>query len=62
MESLIPVLNKLQEVFSIVGTEVIQLPQIVVIGAQVGLFGKGKRLMIYFVVVRVLVKVPFWKL
>ncbi|KAK2139926.1 hypothetical protein LSH36_1555g00016 [Paralvinella palmiformis] len=34
MESLIPVINKLQDVFNTVGTETIQLPQIVVIGAQ----------------------------
>lgn len=37
MESLIPVINKLQEVFSAVGTREaeIQLPQIVVVGSQV---------------------------
>jgi len=35
MESLIPVINKLQDVFNTVGSEVIQLPQIVVIGTQV---------------------------
>ena len=35
MENLIPVLNKLQEVFNTTGTETIQLPQIVVIGTQV---------------------------
>lgn len=34
MESLIPVINKLQDVFNTVGSEAIQLPQIVVIGAQ----------------------------
>jgi len=34
MESLIPVINKLQDVFNTVGSEVIQLPQIVVIGTQ----------------------------
>ncbi|VDM18081.1 unnamed protein product, partial [Wuchereria bancrofti] len=36
MESLIPVINKLQEVFSAVGTREaeIQLPQIVVVGSQ----------------------------
>ncbi|XP_030413644.1 dynamin-1-like protein isoform X2 [Gopherus evgoodei] len=34
METLIPVINKLQEIFNTVGAEVIQLPQIVVIGAQ----------------------------
>nr|XP_032633856.1 dynamin-1-like protein isoform X7 [Chelonoidis abingdonii] len=37
METLIPVINKLQEIFNTVGAEVIQLPQIVVIGAQVRL-------------------------
>ena len=35
MEQLIPVINKLQDVFQTVGREAIQLPQIVVIGAQV---------------------------
>jgi GTPase SAR1 family protein len=34
MEALIPVLNKLQDVFAKVGSEGISLPQIVVIGAQ----------------------------
>lgn len=37
MESLIPVINKLQDVFSAIGTREaeIQLPQIVVVGSQV---------------------------
>uniref|UniRef100_A0A0L8FG76 Uncharacterized protein n=1 Tax=Octopus bimaculoides TaxID=37653 RepID=A0A0L8FG76_OCTBM len=35
MEHLIPVINKLQDVFNTVGSETIQLPQIVVIGSQV---------------------------
>lgn len=35
MESLIPVINKLHEVFNTVASESIQLPQIVVIGTQV---------------------------
>nr|CDS33699.1 dynamin 1 protein [Hymenolepis microstoma] len=34
METLIPVINKLQDVFNTVGSEVLQLPQIVVIGSQ----------------------------
>lgn len=34
MENLIPVINKLQDVFNTVGSETIQLPQIVVIGTQ----------------------------
>ncbi|XP_041349667.1 dynamin-1-like protein [Gigantopelta aegis] len=34
MQSLIPVINKLQDVFNTVGTETIQLPQIVVVGTQ----------------------------
>ncbi|XP_070597540.1 dynamin-1-like protein isoform X1 [Erythrolamprus reginae] len=34
MESLIPVINKLQEIFNTVGAEIIQLPQIVVVGSQ----------------------------
>jgi len=36
MENLIPVINKLQDVFNTVGTDCIQLPQIVVVGSQVG--------------------------
>lgn len=42
MDQLIPVINKLQDVFNTVGSEAIQLPQIVVVGAQVWtyLFGK----------------------
>jgi hypothetical protein len=35
MEQLIPVINKLQDVFNTVGTEAVQLPQIVVVGTQV---------------------------
>lgn len=35
MEALIPVINKLQDVFNTVGTDIIQLPQIVVVGTQV---------------------------
>lgn len=34
METLIPVINRLQEVFLTVGADVIQLPQIVVVGSQ----------------------------
>lgn len=34
MERLIPVINKLQDVFNAVGTEGIDLPQIVVVGSQ----------------------------
>ncbi|XP_066969357.1 dynamin-1-like protein isoform X6 [Macrobrachium rosenbergii] len=34
MEALIPVINKLQDVFNTVGADAIQLPQIVVVGAQ----------------------------
>jgi len=34
MEKLIPVINKLQDVFNTVGRESIQLPQIAVIGTQ----------------------------
>ncbi|KAL5013581.1 hypothetical protein ScPMuIL_007851 [Solemya velum] len=34
MEGLIPVINKLQDVFNTIGSESIQLPQIVVIGSQ----------------------------
>uniref|UniRef100_A0A914WN66 dynamin GTPase n=1 Tax=Plectus sambesii TaxID=2011161 RepID=A0A914WN66_9BILA len=34
MEALIPVINKLQDVFSTIGAEAIQLPQIIVVGTQ----------------------------
>ncbi|XP_029572990.1 dynamin-1-like protein [Salmo trutta] len=34
MEALIPIINRLQEVFMTVGAEIIQLPQIVVVGSQ----------------------------
>ncbi|XP_034032022.1 dynamin-1-like protein isoform X2 [Thalassophryne amazonica] len=34
MEALIPVINKLQEVFNTVGADIMQLPQIVVVGTQ----------------------------
>ena len=37
MNALIPVLNKLQDVFNTVGHENIHLPQIVVVGTQVKL-------------------------
>lgn len=35
MERLIPIVNKLQDVFSTIGVDTINLPQIVVIGSQV---------------------------
>ena len=35
MDQLIPVINKLQDVFNTVGSEAMQLPQIVVVGTQV---------------------------
>ena len=35
MEALIPVINKLQDVFNTVGATALQLPQIVVLGTQV---------------------------
>lgn len=38
MEALIPVINKLQDVFNTVGSDSIQLPQIVVLGSQVRVF------------------------
>jgi len=34
MEALIPIINKLQDVFNTIGTDSVQLPQIVVVGAQ----------------------------
>lgn len=39
MEALIPVVNKLQDVFNTVGSDSIQLPQIVVLGSQVCVYG-----------------------
>lgn len=47
MEALIPVINKLQDVFNTVGADIIQLPQIVVVGTQVreeGGFRAGRSL------------------
>lgn len=41
MEALIPVINKLQDVFNTVGADIIQLPQIVVVGTQVRRTGPG---------------------
>lgn len=38
MEALIPVINKLQDVFNTVGADAIQLPQIIVLGTQVHVF------------------------
>ncbi len=38
MEALIPVINKLQDLFNTVGSDLIQLPQIVVLGSQVYTF------------------------
>lgn len=37
MDQLIPIINKLQDVFNTVGSEAIQLPQIVVVGSQVNI-------------------------
>ena len=37
MDTLIPIINRLQEVVLTVGADVIQLPQIVVVGSQVSL-------------------------
>lgn len=42
METLIPIINRLQEVFLTVGAEIIQLPQIVVVGSQVSTESKCK--------------------
>ena len=38
MDSLITIINKLQDVFNTIGAETIQLPQIVVVGNQVSRF------------------------
>ena len=35
MDALIPVVNKLQDIFNITGSDAVQLPQIVVVGVQV---------------------------
>ena len=44
MESLIPVINKLQDVFNTVGADSIHLPQIVVVGSQVSNWKKKSRI------------------
>jgi hypothetical protein len=66
MDALIPILNKLQDVFNTVGSESIQLPQIVVVGSQVCLFFSStlerKHFIIYLNHFRVLVKVLYWKI
>ena len=67
MDALIPILNKLQDVFNTVGSENIQLPQIVVVGSQVRIIYPTIRheyiasllLNLFF---RVLVKVLYWKI
>ena len=41
MDALIPILNKLQDVFNTVGSENILLPQIVVVGSQVSSLNFG---------------------
>lgn len=59
METLIPTINRLQEVFLTVGAEVVQLPQIVVVGSQVGrgwnlnekLYYKHNQVLLFWVVV-----------
>lgn len=43
MEALIPVINKLQDVFNTVGSDSIQLPQIVVLGSQVSIRRQCKK-------------------
>jgi len=67
MDALIPILNKLQDVFNTVGSENIQLPQIVVVGSQVCLFFffwtlSSKHFIIKLNYFRVLVKVLYWKI
>jgi hypothetical protein len=57
MDQLIPVINKLQDVFNTVGDrDVIQLPQIVVVGAQVLFFSRP------IDGLRAVGKVLFWKI
>lgn len=48
METLIPTINRLQEVFLTVGAEIIQLPQIVVVGSQVSQERKKKNQNLHF--------------
>lgn len=48
MEALIPVVNKLQDVFNTVGSDSIQLPQIVVLGSQVRGSKRGKSIFFSF--------------
>ena len=35
MDALLPIINKLQDIFNAIGSDAIQLPQIVVVGVQV---------------------------
>ena len=59
MEKLIPVINKLQDVFHTVGKEAIQLPQIVVIGTQVSICSHFSDLFNSHCLLRVAGKVPY---
>lgn len=68
MEALIPVINKLQDVFNTVGADAIQLPQIVVVGSQVriikcffGFFRIFWKVHIFYVVVIFRLKLSIWE-
>lgn len=50
METLIPTINRLQEVFLTVGAEIIQLPQIVVVGSQVSQERKKKTMKTFILI------------
>lgn len=60
MEALIPVVNKLQDVFNTVGSDSIQLPQIVVLGSQVRRNG-GNQYFQLSVVAWIFLRRPFSK-
>ena len=61
MESLIPVINKLQDVFNTVGADSIHLPQIVVVGSQVRnkIYKKNPESMIAFEGLPYLINIGF---
>jgi hypothetical protein len=59
MDALIPILNKLQDVFNTVGSESIQLPQIVVVGSQVCFLPPPPNISSYISNYRVLEKVQY---
>lgn len=58
MEALIPVINKLQDVFNTVGSDSIQLPQIVVLGSQVSSYRENIYLVWIFFTFSIIMQFP----